>query len=392
MDEKAPIMYDSRRRAESLVNLYLDVLSTSGKQLSQHTHVLSAILESIGDGVIVWDENERTILANRAMFELAGEDLINIPRSELLAAYEFFQNDAVTPLLPSALPYDLAISSGKPAEGEALIKGQKLPAEGIWIRVIAAPILDKNKQFLGVVSVIQNISERKKLERERNALATLITHDLKNHLGAWEMLFKLIGSQLKDGLNADYLELIEGLQSDNSQFLDLCNTLLELYRSDAFAGTSNRTCMELDQLVRSAVSLIEYRAETLGAKVSVQIDSDLPRVMGIPAAFRQGLHTLIQNAVEVVGKDGIVEVAVKTLGDSVLFEVKDNGPGMSEEMIKKLFDESRVAGTVPTGVRSTGFGLYLSRLLIEAQGGKIFCQSELGKGTTVSFVLPAASI
>jgi signal transduction histidine kinase len=101
-------------------------------------------------------------------------------------------------------------------------------------------------------------------------------------------------------------------------------------------------------------------------------------------------HNIIQNAIEASPRDSVVSIAVSTPGSYVIVNVTDSGPGMTEEEVSSLFDPLKVAAHGPHTKRSTGFGLYLSSMLAEGQGGTIVCQSKPQHGTKISIKLPWA--
>lgn len=316
----------SKQKSFLLTNLYIDEIAAARAKLSEHVHVLCAIFDSIGDAVIVWDKNEKTILANRAMFELAGRNLVDFPRRELLSAYQFFQNDGITPLSPEELPYEFAFREQRAVSTEGLVLGANLPPEGKLVRVIASPILDDDNQFLGVVTVAQDITEKKRFELQRNVMATLITHDLKNHLACWDMLFALLQSQLGDKIDARYEKLMNELRDDNSQFLDLSNTLLELYRSELFALPTQQVKTDIEEVLQAAIAMNSQRAAYKQVKLTAHSEENLPAITCIPAVLRQGLHNLIQNAVEVVNIGGNVRLALNKSSELFISKFMTTGP------------------------------------------------------------------
>jgi two-component system, sporulation sensor kinase C len=113
-----------------------------------------------------------------------------------------------------------------------------------------------------------------------------------------------------------------------------------------------------------------------------------PKSLGLPGVICHVFHNIIQNAVEVSAPSGSVNVSVDFDADRIFVKVTDRGEGMSPQALENLFSPARVAGKVPITGHSSGFGLYLSQMLVQTQGGNITCVSEVGEGTSLTVSLP----
>ena len=375
---------------DELTKRYLEEIMRSSEGLAQHSHVLSAILDSIGVGVIVFDADEKVMLSNRTAIKMAGRDVTHMHRRDAMKLFSFFKDEGETPVPDEEFPYFTALQQRKTASVEGFVLGSTLPKEGIWLNSIAAPIIDQSNQLIGVVTVIRDITQNKRLERQRNTLATLITHDLKNHLAGWDMWLELLQEQAT-AMDLPEAKLLDDLVEGNRRFLELANNLLEVYRSDFFVLESCRSEIDLEKLLLSAVALNQTYASARGVGLQLDIKGKLPSIKAIPAALSQGLHNLIQNAIGVSEPGMTVDIHALASDRRITIEVHDQGPGLSPEKLQRIFDQARVAASSPRAVTSTGFGLYLTRLLIEAHGGRITCLSEPGNGATFKVQLPVDS-
>lgn len=374
----------------SLTKRYIDELARSSRALSEHAYVLSAILESIGVAVLVFNKEGRILLANKMSAVLAGRDLTNLTREDLRNIYQFYKNESKEPLPEEHTPYMKAVRDRQTSTAEKLITGGAIEPAGIWVSTTAAPIIGETGEFLGVVIVFSNISRRKRLEKQRDALASLITHDTKNHLASWNMLLEFF--QI-DALNLDegQAEILSRLRQENQEYLTLTTTLLELFRTDFLINDSCSTEIDVEAILNSAIAGSAEYATALGVHLELSIDGKIPPIRGIPSAIRQGVHNLVQNSIEASSKDTHVEIHAWASDQQVNITVRDYGAGMSPEKVQDILDQCRVAASLPKGTRSTGFGLYLTRLLVESHGGRISCESKEGFGTTFTIELPSAS-
>jgi PAS domain S-box-containing protein len=381
-------LFEARAAVDSLIEIYVSRLVSNREELSAHAAVLEAILDSIGDAIAVFDTNGKILLVNSAAVKIIGSNPSSLNRSEVFSQYKIFHEDEITPVVEGETPYDIAMREGHTVRAENLVFGPNLPPEGIWVRISNSPIRNKNGEIIGSVLSFADITERKRLERQRNALATLITHDIKNHLAAQDITFAMLSSDFGANLDDSFRTLLSDLKAQNQKYLDIADTLLELYRSDLQQMESCRVAISIPEILKAAAEMNAKQAKAAGINIVVNTAQDIPAILGIPAALRQSFHNLIQNSIEVSQPGTTITVNAATATSYLLVTVTDQGPGMSPEQVSVLFDRRRVAGDIPTSQKSTGFGLYLARLIVEAHGGSLTCQSTLGEGTTFTIELP----
>lgn len=381
-------LFQARQRLELLTKKYVEDLFASEEAAAGHAHLLSTILDSVGDGLVVVDRNEKILLVNREAVRLGGWNMERMDRSEFIRRYKFYKDEGKTLLPAEEEPYAVALKERRSAHIEGFVTGEHLPAAGIWVRANAAPIIDEKGAVLGVVTVFQDITERRRLQTQRDSLATLITHDLKNHLVAECAFLELLKEELAEQLAGDDLRLLTELKDGNQRYLGIASTLLEIYRTDLFAVESSRADVDLAKLSESVLTLNQHEAANRGIRINLVAAVGLPAVKGISSSLHQVLHNLVQNAINASPDGQVVEVNLTSDGNQVVVTVKDSGPGISAEQLAKLFDQAQVASKFSVNPNSTGFGLYLCRLLVQAQGGSLTCESEPGNGAVFILRMP----
>lgn len=385
-------LFQARDAVESLTRNYVLQLLQSQEAAQEHAHFLMAILNSVGDGLVVWDRDLNIVLANQAAADIAGEQQIDLmSREQFYQKYSFYVDEGKTPIEPEQEPIRIAFRERRAAEAVGLVKGEGLPESGIWLRVKAAPILDLDGQLLGGVTLFHDISEIVTLLRQRDALVAVLAHDLKNHLAAEDATLDLLVTLLSDRLRSDELELLSDLKESNSLYLDLSHTLLEIYRTEICARKAALEDVQFERVVASAVSLNKLNAAQKGVNIECKVEANLPPLRGVFSAWRQVLHNLIQNAVAASSRGQTVEVSASRQRELLCITVKDQAGGISQESIRTLFEPVKPADQFPKSTASTGFGLYLVRFLIEAQGAGITCTSSPQEGTTFLVECPLRS-
>lgn len=380
-------LFAVRRKLEDLTRLYVDKLIESSASASNHALMMNAILDSIGHGLVVVDKDENIILANREAARMVGAEIKEQPRRQFLDNYKFFEADGITPISESAEPYAVALREKKTVQKEGFVRGPNIGPEGMWLRVNASPVLDKDGEVLGVVTIFQDITETKILQRQRDSLATLFTHDLKNHLVSIDMFLDVLGESFANTLDDQDCPILLDVRESNREFLQISNSLIELYRTDLYAVESCRGEIELNRLLTSALELNRPLAAARNIQISVS-ESQSPILHGIFSGLRQVFHNLVQNAIKASPTGGVVKIVIGTTDDHVQVSITDHGRGIEADQIRTLFESSRVATRSYLGSTSTGFGLYLCRMIVEAHGGELLCQSQPGTVTTFTVKLP----
>ena len=383
-------LFSARDQVESLTKRFIENLVASRETLARQTALLSTVLDSIGDGVIVFDSSGAIILANREAIRLAGLNMQQLSRSEFVRNYTFFKEDGRTPLPQSEEPYAVALKERRSVQMEGLATGAPLQKGSVWIRVNASPIVDDQDEIIGAVTVFNDITERKRLQTQRDSLGTLITHDLNNHLVGETLFLSRLEGQIVETSASKKLDLtlLAELKQSSEKFLSISNTLLELQRTDLKEIDSCRTEIDVLELLASVIEMNSYAATASGVSVTLNDEEQLPSIRGIATVVHQIFHNLVQNAIRVSAAGETVNIVASSSTTHIIVDVKDNGPGMPPDQVEKLFKASQVTTKLPTSSFSHGFALFLCRMLIETQGGTISCTSEIGSGTTFTVELP----
>lgn len=385
--EQALQLQKLRAEVERITQEYINSLVDSEEARSHHADFLMTILDSVADGLVVYDLNEKIILANEAAAKMAGMELFGKNKESIRESIKIYRSKNGEPLPHEEEPFFHALKEREACEKEGFLVGNSIRPEGIWLRAHAAPVIDKGKNLIGVVSTFSDISERKKLQNQRDALASMIAHDIKNHLAGEEMILNYLTSNSHE-LSANTLDAVEKMRASNRHHLELATSLLEIFRTDFVLNTDNSVELDFKKIFEVVLFLNSLYAASNQVEIKTEIEPDLPVVKGVPAAIRHTLHNVLQNAIKMSNKGGSVTLAVKKTQNKIVISVIDSGVGMSKEQVSKLFDPGSVAKKIPTDTRASGIGLYFSKVLLDAHNATISCQSKEGAGTTVVIEFP----
>ncbi len=238
-------------------------------------------------------------------------------------------------------------------------------------------------------------SELEQVERLRRELVANVSHELKTPISALRAHLE----NLLDGVERPDPETLQIMLQQSERLSRLVEQLLDLSRLESGDVPMDRQPMSLAPLVDQVVSEVEVAASGRNARVPRPrnlVHGDLPRVMADPERVHQVLYNLLDNAVRFCPPDGSVWVTAVVAGDRCEVTVADTGPGIPAEHLPFVFerfyraDAARARGSAGGG--GTGIGLAIVRSIVEAHGGTVRAESELGRGSTFTFDLPLAGV
>jgi signal transduction histidine kinase len=241
---------------------------------------------------------------------------------------------------------------------------------------------------VGRVAVMQDITALKQIDRMRSELLGTAAHDLKNPLNAIRLGSDLLGDA---PLTDQQRKALNMMQRATDSMTSLITGLLETIRVESTANLSYQPC-QVNDLIRRSIEDLKPLAEARKHTISYTPPSETLLIMGDPSRLNSVMANLLSNAIKFTGEGGQISVDVTWDDDEICFSVKDNGPGIPEDEIGRVFDHlfrGRITVEDPHNpIEGTGLGLALAKTVIEQHGGRIWVESEWGKGSTFSFTLP----
>lgn len=388
-DPHAETLLLIRQEIERQTQAYIELLLESRQAVENHASFLSTILECIGDNLIVYDAEGKVMLANKAAIQFAGLDFIGSDRDKIRKRVTFLTDKNGTEIPREEEPYTLAMEEHRVSEREGYLHDAKNPENGGWIRAQASPVIDKNNNFLGVVATASDISERKHLQIQRDGLASLIAHDVKNHLISEEYI---IGDLLeKPNLPEEIKSDLQTVLNSAKHHRELANAMLQIHHTDFMLDAHSTVSIDLNAVLNMVLELNSLEAQAKTVTLKTDIESDLPAIKGVAAGLRHVLHNLVHNAIKASDEGGEVNIKIESQNSSgkVKITIQNGGKIIPASDIERLFDHRTVASRIPRYDGSTGFGLYLSKIMLDAHKATVLCTSNKENGTTFVIELPA---
>ncbi|MCE9669140.1 PAS domain S-box protein [Myxococcus stipitatus] len=294
------------------------------------------------------------------------------------------------------------LDTGVPVEAREVSTrelGMPCPPEG-YLAGSLYPVYGPDGHMLGVGALVEDITERKRAEEERDRLyreaqeairvrddfLSIASHELKTPLTPLSLRLAALERKLERGEHVDPATLHLARQH-LLRITSLINDLLDASRIEAGRLALHREATRLDQLVEDVVQAMEAQRGNHVLRYdppahSIQVFAD-------PYRLEQVINNLVDNALKYSPDGGTIDVTLEADGETALLSVKDPGIGIPEEQQKQLFDRYFRAHNVSSrSYGGLGLGLYISRDIVERHGGRIWVESEVGHGSTFHVALP----
>ena len=354
-----------------------DLVKEKTAHIIEMNEQLSAVINNCADGIIIFSDKGEVVEVNPACESLFGlsEDIF-IGKS---AKGLFFAKD---------LNWDNVFSNKeeqllREIDVINVVNGARIPVE-----ISSAFIPPKeNEQNGKYVFVIRNVNVQKEMERLREDFIATLTHDLRTPaLAAIQTLEYFLNGKLGELTDKQKL-LLETMKSSNEDMLGLVNTLLEVYKYEAGRLRLVKTQFNFEDLLDECIKQVQPIAQKKNHIIDkVAISLDKAPIIADRNEIRRVIINLLGNAIKYTQEGGKIEIKAEIDGKDLRFAIKDNGEGIFKQDIPKLFKRFS-QGTQEKRSISTGLGLYLSKQIIDAHGGKIWLESDKGKGSEFFFVL-----
>jgi PAS domain S-box-containing protein len=338
-----------------------------------------AAIDSLYDPVIVTDENGRVTKLNPAAQEIFGSEQENTGRHVGEIARDGRIANAVTK----------AIESQRPVAGEGMSQVLPLAVDGSEraFRVRTTPLRDSGKHLLGAVTLLEDITHLREIDRLKSEFIATASHELRTPLTSVQMGVHLLLEGVAGELNDKQIEVLSACREDCERLDKLMRDLLDLSRIEAGEKQPELQTISLRELVLNEAEQLRSQVEAKGLSFRVDVPVDLPAVVADSSQIARVITNLVVNAVRYT-KQGEISINAARRGHHVTVSVSDTGMGIPAEYLPHVFDKFVQVPGAPTG--GAGLGLAISRLIVEAHGGQIIAQSEPGRGSSFNFTLRIA--
>ncbi|MFZ0531774.1 MAG: ATP-binding protein [Anaerolineales bacterium] len=370
-DQPIPLSKDEIGQLAHVFNLMSDRLSGQINDLETESATLETVLQKMTDGVLIVDANGLVQLVNPAavkMFSISKNISIGKPLIEVVRHHQ-----------PAEM-WQRCQATGETQRLDFEV-GQRLSLQGIATSL--SPTISGSTLLL-----FQDLTRQRQIDAMRRDFISNVSHELRTPLAALKALTETLQAGALEDLPAAH-RFLEQMETEVDSLSLMVSELLELSRIESGRVPLNFASTLPIDIINPAYERLRLQAERAGLTLTVEIPDDLPAILADATRAQQVVVNLLHNAIKFTPRGGKVTISAAQQDRMVQFAVTDSGIGIDADDLPRIFerfykvDRSRATS-------GTGLGLAIARHLIEAHGGRIWAESEVGKGSTFYFTIPLA--
>lgn len=339
---------------------------------------LKTIINSITEGALVVNKTGELVLFNSSALKY-------------LDLHEIFIGDVILDILPPEITVMIKkfIDADEYIPNSYSTQIELKPNKELIIEATCSPVPHADGSLAGVVTIIRNITEAKKVEDIKSQFVSMVAHELKTPIAAVIGFIKIIlddtvgvsPEQQKDFLNRSYVRL-NGLVA-------MVNDLLDISRMELKRTQREIKDLDVSQVLHATVEFLEIELRKKKIKVDFSVDGSDFRMKADQNEISRLFTNLISNAIKYNKESGSINLCIRKTARYVVIKVADTGIGLKPEDKSKLFQEFfRVKNEKTRGISGTGLGLSIVKRIVDSYAGKIEVESEYNSGTTFTIYLP----
>ena len=347
-------------------------------ELASEKSRLNTIIKAISDGVLVINKNVELVYFNYAALRFLNIQDVKIGQSVV-----------------EKLPVEISEIIDKIiAKEKILLKAyttqiEILPNNELIIEAACTPVPNPDGSLAGVVIILSNVTQFKKIELIKNQFVSMVAHELKTPLAAVQGFINII---LDDSLGVNREKQKEYLSRSTvrlKSLTDLVNDLLDISRMELKTKQREIEDVDITGTLKSTIQFLEFEIKKKEILVDTHIQDDLPTIKADVSEITRLFTNLISNAIKYNKESGSIYIIAHQVENYVIIKIRDTGIGMKPEEKDRLFSEFYRAKNEKTrGISGTGLGLSIVKKIVESYYGKIEVESVFGYGTTFTIHLP----
>ena len=349
-------------------------VSSSFVDIQEGQEKFLAIIDNLADGLMVFDEKEKLSLINPAAQKIfkTKEDILGKSISEFLN-------------LPNLK--NLFYLLGKEIKE---VFRRELEINRNLILEITSFSIQKKEEKIGSLVVAHDITREKTIEKMKSEFVSISAHQLRTPLSEIKWSLETLSNERLGTLTEVQKEILEKAHSSNKRMLSLVDDLLDVVRIEEGTRLYKLVSMHIEEVIQSVIDIYQDRIKKKQIKFEVQVSNKkLSKIEIDPDKIFLVIQNLLDNAIKYSPVGGIISISLSEKENKIEFSIKDSGIGIPEDQRQNIFSKFfRGKNAVKTEPGGNGLGLFIAKNIIEAHHGKIWFESEEGKGTTFYFALP----
>ena len=351
--------------------------STMGSLMEERNRTL-AIIRSIAEPMIILDEHSCITMLNQSF-----EEMFRVSQEECLG-YHFLEV-----ISNSEMAEDIMKINFRSREPNNKIIYTHLDGKERYFNIMLSPGSFSDEKRYTII-VFYDITELKMLEKMKTDFIATISHELKTPLTSILMGSDLLIDPSLGSINEEQREIINTIKDDSERLCTLVNDLMELSKIESSNMIYQFSPCDIQEVLKSSLSQFYPQAKKKGVNLLLHSEESLPRIMADFSKLKWVVNNLVSNALKYTGEGDSIKVSaiLDAESKSIQVSVEDTGVGIPDDFLEKIFEKYVQVKGCDIEVRGTGLGLAVSKDIIIAHGGKIWCESQLHQGSKFIFLLP----
>jgi two-component system phosphate regulon sensor histidine kinase PhoR len=345
---------------------------------------IKTIINCMGDGVLVCDRDSCIVLSNPAasrMLKIPEASLLGnfLPQCNLHSELSKIIEESLTTKDMGYISVSQELSIGESGE--------------VFLRAHTAPVRNDLGETMGSVTVLQDISHLKELDKMKSEFIAMVAHELRAPIAAVEQQLTVILNKMAGEVTPKQEHLLSRAKERTKGLLTLIKDLLDLSKIEAGKMVQYKEPLSLQEVIQRVVDLMWAEAEAKKLDLQFSAPSETPLISADRNSMEGIFTNLISNAIKYTPEGGKVWVTLGDEGGFVKATVSDTGIGIKKEDLPRIFDKFyRVKTTETRQIVGTGLGLSIVKSIVDAHLGSISVESEDGGGTIFTVSFPKESI
>ncbi|MGD2157391.1 MAG: ATP-binding protein [Anaerolineales bacterium] len=352
-------------------------------QVSREKQRLDALLDSAADGVLILTPDHKIERANQAFAQMLGKtpkELLKLNHEEVI--HWLTRRQGVTLEQAEAGGWPLTAHATLYVEGDM----DRVNAPPLPVGITYAPLMSSDGALVNIIATIRDITHFREAEELKSMFISVISHELKTPVA---LIKGYVGTLRRDDATWDrdiVEDSLEVIEEESDRLTELIENLLDASRLQAGGLSLNLTDVDLFGFTTRLTE--KFQTQTDRHTIINTIPSDFPIVLADEDRLGQVLSNLLSNAIKYSPEGGEIRIRGYVRTEQVVICVQDQGPGIAPGDIPFVFDRFYRADSATRTTKGTGLGLYLTKAIVEAHGGRIWVDPKPDEGARICFSLP----
>ncbi|MFH2145844.1 MAG: ATP-binding protein [Candidatus Omnitrophota bacterium] len=353
-------------------------LKQENVRIKREKERINSVLKNIAEGLVIVDNEGKVLLLNPAAEQLLGVNKEEKVGKHILEGLRDEHMVSLSKEKQQAIEIELAGTNNQTKK---------------TLRASTAVIENDAGETIGMVSVLSDITKQKELDRMKDAFVSHVSHELRTPLISIQKSIELVLESVADKLDAQQKQFLEIAGNNANRLTRLVNDILDIAKLESGHMNPQYDKVKPASVLSEVFEMLNGWAQTRKIMLEATGFENL-EIEADAKMLNQVFTNLIGNAIKFTPAEGKITVSVEATDTEIKCSVKDTGAGIPPESVKRIFDKFEQSKIMPqdTNTKGSGLGLAIAREIIELHGGKIWAESELGKGSSFIFVLPKEKV